>query len=51
MEEIRLQKFLANAGICSRRKAEELILNKKVKLKIILRGSYYDKRVLYKWVT
>ena len=25
MEEIRLQKFLANAGICSRRKAEENI--------------------------
>lgn len=27
MEEIRLQKFLANQGICSRRKAEEHILN------------------------
>ncbi len=27
MEEIRLQKFLANKGICSRRKAEEYILN------------------------
>lgn len=27
MEEIRLQKFLANEGICSRRKAEEHILN------------------------
>lgn len=27
MEEIRLQKFLANSGICSRRKAEEHILN------------------------
>ena len=25
MEEIRLQKFLANAGVCSRRKAEEFI--------------------------
>ena len=37
MEE-RLQKFLANKGICSRRKAEELILNGKVKVngKIIL---------------
>lgn len=27
MEEIRLQKFLANQGVCSRRKAEEHILN------------------------
>ncbi len=27
MEEVRLQKFLANNGICSRRKAEEHILN------------------------
>lgn len=27
MEEIRLQKFLANQGICSRRKAEEHIVN------------------------
>lgn len=27
MEEIRLQKFLAGQGICSRRKAEEYILN------------------------
>lgn len=27
LEEIRLQKFLANQGICSRRKAEEHILN------------------------
>ena len=27
MEEVRLQKFLANQGVCSRRKAEELILN------------------------
>ena len=37
MEE-RLQKFIANKGICSRRKAEELILNGKVKVngKIIL---------------
>ncbi len=31
MEE-RLQKFLANQGICSRRKAEEHILNGKVKI-------------------
>ncbi len=30
MEEIRLQKFLANCGICSRRKAEELILEGKI---------------------
>lgn len=29
---IRLQKFLADCGICSRRKAEELILNKKIKV-------------------
>jgi len=27
LEEVRLQKFLANNGICSRRKAEEHILN------------------------
>ena len=27
MDEIRLQKFLANQGVCSRRKAEEHILN------------------------
>lgn len=32
MEE-RLQKFLANQGICSRRKAEEYILAGKVKSK------------------
>lgn len=32
MEEIRLQKFLANNGICSRRKAEEHILNGDVKV-------------------
>ena len=30
MEELRLQKFLANAGVCSRRKAEELIKQGKV---------------------
>ena len=30
MEEIRLQKFLANAGIASRRKCEELILDGKI---------------------
>jgi 23S rRNA pseudouridine2605 synthase len=32
MEELRLQKFLANAGVCSRRKAEEYILDGKVKV-------------------
>ncbi len=32
MEQIRLQKFLANNGICSRRKAEEYILAGKVKV-------------------
>lgn len=32
MEKIRLQKFLASAGICSRRKAEEYILEGKVKV-------------------
>jgi len=32
MEEIRLQKYLANQGICSRRKAEEYILDGKVKV-------------------
>ena len=30
MEEERLQKYLANCGIASRRKAEDLILNGKV---------------------
>ena len=30
MEEMRLQKYIANSGYCSRRKAEELILNGKV---------------------
>ena len=30
MEEVRLQKYLANCGIASRRKAEELIINGKV---------------------
>lgn len=32
MNEIRLQKFLANSGICSRRKAEEHIMNGDVKV-------------------
>ena len=32
MEELRLHKFLANAGVCSRRKAEEYILDGKVKV-------------------
>lgn len=32
MELIRLQKFIANCGFCSRRKAEELILQGKVKV-------------------
>lgn len=32
MAEMRLQKFLANSGICSRRKAEELILQGKIKV-------------------
>ncbi len=32
MDELRLQKFLANNGICSRRKAEEHILNGDVKV-------------------
>jgi pseudouridine synthase len=32
MEKIRLQKYIASLGVCSRRKAEELILDKKVKL-------------------
>ena len=30
MEEVRLQKFLANSGVASRRKCEELILEGKV---------------------
>ena len=32
MEEVRLQKYLAEAGIASRRKAEELIKNGKIKV-------------------
>ena len=32
MEEVRLQKYLAEAGIASRRKAEELIVQGKVKV-------------------
>ena len=32
MEEIRLQKYLSKAGIASRRKAEELIINGKIKV-------------------
>ena len=32
MEEVRLQKLLANYGVCSRRKAEELILNGLIKV-------------------
>ena len=32
MEEMRLQKFIANSGVCSRRKAEEYILAGKVKI-------------------
>ena len=32
MKEERLQKFLANEGICSRRKAEEYILSGDVKV-------------------
>lgn len=32
MEEIRINKYIAECGICSRRKAEEYILNGKVKL-------------------
>ena len=32
MEEVRLQKYMANQGICSRRKAEEYILNGDVKV-------------------
>ena len=41
MEEIRLQKFLAEAGIASRRKCEELIANGRVKIngKIAKLGS------------
>lgn len=32
MEEVRLQKFLANSGVCSRRAAEQLIVDGKVKV-------------------
>ena len=33
MKQVRLQKFLADSGIASRRKCEELIENGKVKVK------------------
>ena len=36
MEEIRLQKYLAEAGIASRRKAEELIQQGKVKVNNVI---------------
>ena len=36
MEQIRLQKFLADAGIASRRKCEELIENEEVKVNGII---------------
>ncbi len=32
MEEVRLQKFLSQAGVCSRRKAEEYISQGRVKI-------------------
>ena len=32
MEEIRLQKFLAESGIASRRKSEQLILNGEIQV-------------------
>ena len=32
MENVRLQKYLANCGICSRRNAEKLILDGKVSI-------------------
>ena len=32
MEEVRLQKYLADSGVCSRRKAEELIQEGKVEV-------------------
>lgn len=47
MEEIRLQKFLAENGIASRRKCEELIENGKVKVngKIVTKlGTKIDPR-------
>ena len=44
MEQIRLQKFLAEAGIASRRKCEELIENGKVKVngKVAIIGTKID---------
>ena len=32
MEEMRLQKYIANCGVCSRRNAEELIISEKIKV-------------------
>ncbi len=44
MEQIRLQKFLADAGIASRRKCEELIVNKQIKVngKLAVLGEKVD---------
>ena len=45
LKKIRLQKYLANAGLCSRRKAEEHILNGKIKVNnqiIIKLGTKID---------
>lgn len=36
MSEVRLQKFIANSGVCSRRKAEEYIQNGKVSVNGII---------------
>lgn len=41
MDSIRLNKYIANSGICSRRKADELIDNKKVKVN----GSIAEKGI------
>ena len=49
-EPIRLQKFLAHCGIASRRKAEELILQGKVKVNgkpAILGDKVTDKQLEY----
>ena len=36
MEEMRLQKFLANSGVCSRRNAEKLIVDGKISVNGII---------------
>lgn len=54
MELVRLQKFIANCGVCSRRKAEEEILNGNIKVngevvkKLGIKINPYKDEIVYK---